>query len=136
MINQTNKKLFIDLLAANLKDNEDRQRLLNLAGEIIPNAEDWHSVAYDNPHVQKAIRGYKRFHPDYKDSNPPIEVVMEWMFKRGPFSYVERLERQMKRIQDVLDELGTIDMDSKVPVSASQIIAMRIISQLDPLVED
>ena len=136
MINQTNKQLFIDLLAANLKDNEDRQKLLNLAGELIPNAEDWHSVAYDNPYIQKAIRSYKRYHPDYKDSNPPLEVVVEWMFKRGPFYSMERIERQMKKIHDICDEFGTIDLNSKVPVSASQILTMRVISQLDPPVED
>ena len=136
MATQTNKQLFIEALTSNLIDNTNRQQILDLAGQIIPDEDTWRKVAYDNPALQKGLRAYRKSHPQYKRIDPPIEVVIEWLLRRGQILYCEKVEERLMRIHDLLMSIGLIDIDEAVPVDGMKIMTLRVLSQVDPLIDD
>ena len=138
MDTQTNKQLFIEALDKNIWDeNQYKKMILELANTLIPDEDTWkHIDAAGSPIVQKAIRAYKKSHPKYKKIDPPIEVVMDWLLKRGGIRYAEAVEQKLEKIHEILMSIGEIEIDEHIFVHGMQVLTMRVLSDLNPTLED
>lgn len=137
MATQTNKQLFLDNLATTLPAGPSRQMLLDLADMLIPAEDTWkHVSASEHPFIHKAIRAFKKSHPMYRKLEPPIEVVVDWLLRRGGIIYAASIEKKLCQVHEVVMGIGAISLDKAVPVNPMAIIKLRVLSDLNPLLED
>jgi hypothetical protein len=133
MTTQTNKHLFLEILAKNLSDNGNKQTLLDLANLMIPDPDSWRDIDSRNDQLtEEAIHLFKKANPKYARLDPSFTVALEWLLKRHGMDYLHSIENKLDQINKVLVSNGLINFDEPVSFTPEQMLKMLFLSHSEP----
>ena len=91
------KQQFIELLAAELPESENRSALLANAKKMIPSDFNRSQLTalHNCSSVQRATAAYKALNPDAREHTPSIDRLVAWLADIGGVTYAATLEKKL-----------------------------------------
>jgi hypothetical protein len=122
------RSIFLDRLEQSLaNDDPNKQKLLEAARQLIPEASPFIHDDVDFKTLKKAVRQYQKFHPQYGRSAPTLSAVLEWLLGKAGITYATRLEQRITRLGQYLYGLGELPATPTVEVPTQVILAARML---------
>jgi hypothetical protein len=103
--------------------------LLKELDEMLPDAKTQATLdSLHDPKVRRAIRLYKRFHPEFGNTEPDLPTLFHWMAKRGGVNLAAQSEKRMAQINNILAGYGEVTADQPVQMSDFDFLQLRTLS--------
>jgi hypothetical protein len=128
------KEEFLELLATELPEGENKETLIAAAKKMIPSAFQQSQLAalHSCRSIQRATAAYHAFNPDAAKRALSIEILVDWLGNVGLVQYSTSLEKKLASINKIIWKYGMINPSAEYTLTGEELIALRVHSFIDP----